>query len=127
MLSIQKAIHEDNVIGIPQVLYSDFTLDAYGKIPETHRLLDPTLAGGGLLDLGPYPLVWVCDHGQHDIDRVLTLQTMMILYRHPQNGMSAPDRIGSTMLLSDKGVDLTTGFNMTFPKLKAIANCEWLR
>ena len=27
-------------------------------VDENHRMLNPSLGGGGLLDLGPYPLVW---------------------------------------------------------------------
>jgi hypothetical protein len=52
------------------------------------------------------------------------LKAMMILYRHPGNERSAPGQVGSTMLLSEQGVDLATQWGMTFPKIKAMANCE---
>ncbi|WWD18925.1 hypothetical protein CI109_103381 [Kwoniella shandongensis] len=107
MLAIQKAIHEDDLIGEIRCLYSDLSMDGYKKRKDTDRLLAAELAGGALLDIGPYPLVW----------------TMMILYRHPKNGMTPPEKVGSTMLKYHTGVDLATGFTMTFPKINAIAYC----
>lgn len=59
MLAIQKAIHEDNLIGEIRCMYSDLAMDAYKKRPNTNRLFAAELGGGSLLDLGPYPLVWV--------------------------------------------------------------------
>lgn len=60
MLAIQKAVHVDNVIGDIRCLYSDHSMDVYGEKPGTHRVLSAELAGGPLLDVGPYPMVWVC-------------------------------------------------------------------
>lgn len=40
----------------------------------------------------------------------------MILYRHPLNQLTPPDKVGSTMLLHHTGVDLATSFTLTFPK-----------
>lgn len=59
MLAIQKAIHEDDLIGEIRCMYSDHSMDAYKKRPDTGRVLAAELAGGSLLDIGPYPLVWV--------------------------------------------------------------------
>lgn len=59
MLAIQKAIHEDDLIGEIRCMYSDHSMDAYKKRPDTDRVLAAELAGGSLLDIGPYPLVWV--------------------------------------------------------------------
>jgi hypothetical protein len=40
-------------------VYSDHAADEYGKGSMASRLLNPSLAGGPLMDLGPYPMVWV--------------------------------------------------------------------
>ncbi|WWD02469.1 hypothetical protein V865_000509 [Kwoniella europaea PYCC6329] len=105
--SIQRAIHQDDLIGDIRCLYSDLSMDSFGKRKDTDRLLNAELAGGPLLDLGPYPLVW----------------TMMMLYRHPKNDRTPPAKIGSTMMLHHTGVDIATNFALTFPKINAIANC----
>ncbi|ADV22727.1 Conserved hypothetical protein [Cryptococcus gattii WM276] len=107
MLAIQKAIHEDDLIGEIRCMYSDHSMDVYKKRPDTDRVLSAELAGGSLLDIGPYPLVW----------------TMMILYRHPLNQLTPPDKVGSTMLLHQRGVDLATSVTLTFPKLNAVSFC----
>ncbi|WVQ82028.1 hypothetical protein IAT38_004156 [Cryptococcus sp. DSM 104549] len=107
MQAIQKAVHEDDVIGEIRCIYSDHAMDAFKKRPDTDRVLSAELAGGSLLDIGPYPMVW----------------TMMILYRHPLNNMTPPEKVGSTMMKYHTGVDLATSFTMTFPKINAIAYC----
>ncbi|WVQ80131.1 hypothetical protein IAT38_002232 [Cryptococcus sp. DSM 104549] len=52
----------------------DYKMD---EKPESHRMLDPSLGGGALLDLGPYPLVWA----------------MLVLHHHPLNTTRTPPRI----------------------------------
>jgi predicted dehydrogenase len=58
MLAIQKAVHS-GAIGEVHAVYSDHAADEYGKGSMESRLLNPSLAGGPLMDLGPYPMVWV--------------------------------------------------------------------
>lgn len=49
---------------------------------------------------------------------------MMILYRHPLNQLTPPEKIGSAMLLHQTGVDLATSVTLTFPKLNAVSFCK---
>lgn len=46
----------------------------------------------------------------------------MILYRHPKNDMTPPEKVPSSMLLYRTGVDIAVTFSMSFPKVGAIAN-----
>ncbi|WVQ74807.1 hypothetical protein IAR50_004413 [Cryptococcus sp. DSM 104548] len=108
LLAIQRAIHQDNVIGDIRCLYSDHSMDVYEKRADTDRLLAAELAGGCLLDIGVYPLVWA----------------MMMLYRHPDNDRTPPEKVGSTMMLHKTGVDIATSFTLTFPKITSIAYCS---
>lgn len=49
----------------------------------------------------------------------------MTLYRHPKNERTPPSNLSSTMLKHpDTEIDIATAFNMTFPKIPAIAHCE---
>lgn len=49
----------------------------------------------------------------------------MMLFRHPKNGMTPTQNIGSTMLRhSQTGVDLATSWGMTFPEIDAMAFCS---
>lgn len=58
-LAIEKAILHDNVIGDIRCIYSDNSLDWHNKKPDSTRMLSAEQAGGSVLDLGPYPLVYV--------------------------------------------------------------------
>ncbi|KDQ19043.1 hypothetical protein BOTBODRAFT_28531 [Botryobasidium botryosum FD-172 SS1] len=90
-----KVLHAD--------LAGDFNLDA---IPDTHRILDPKLGGGALLDLGPYPLVWA----------------ILALYEHKRNENTPPALISGTMLKTPRtGVDSSTVFTLNFDKIEAQA------
>ncbi|WRT66681.1 uncharacterized protein IL334_003641 [Kwoniella shivajii] len=66
----------------------DFKLD---DRVESHRMLDPALGGGALLDLGPYPLVWA----------------LLILHHHPNNvDRSSPKILNSYQTIYGRtGVD----------------------
>lgn len=63
LLAVQKAVF-DGIIGDVHYLTSDFSAAAVGVRPEDHKTFSPDLAGGALLDIGPYPLVWVSTFGQ---------------------------------------------------------------
>lgn len=90
-----KVLHAD--------LAGDFKLDT---IPKTHRILDPMLGGGALLDLGPYPFVWAA----------------VVLYEHALNNREAPSNVTGSMLKTKlTGVDSSTTFVLNFDTIEAQA------
>lgn len=97
-----KAVLEDGRLGPPVTLHAD--LSGYFDIenlPTTHRILDPRLGGGALLDLGPYLMVWA----------------IMTMYEHPDNKGEEPGHIAASMLKTPiTGVDASTSFVLTFNK-----------
>lgn len=99
-MEIKKLAESDCGLGEPVALQADlsiyFRLD---ELPKTHRLLDPYLGGGALLDLGPYPLLWA----------------ILALYEHPSNKNSRPSHVTGAMLRTPlTGVDRSTSFIVTF-------------
>ncbi len=125
LLAIQKAVHVDNVVGDIRCVYSDQSYDACGKRPDTERSVSAELAGGCLLDIGPYPMVWVSLAVLPFAEKLrsVRLQSLMMIFRHPKNEQTPPEKVGSTMLMYHTGVDSATSFAMTFPKVNAIAYC----
>jgi len=95
-----KKIADSGVLGDPVVLHADLSGDFdIENIPKTHRILDPKLGGGALLDLGPYPFVWAC----------------IALYEYPKNQAAKPSHVGSSMMKTPlTGVDSSTSFTLTF-------------
>jgi predicted dehydrogenase len=73
----------DEAIGEITAVYADFAIG--GDFPLTHRLRDPELGGGALLDLGVYPV------------------TLAHLFLGP------PQRIAAMATLTPEGVDDNTG------------------
>ncbi|GAA1180471.1 Gfo/Idh/MocA family oxidoreductase [Streptomyces hebeiensis] len=73
----------DGAIGEVRTVQADFGLE--GPFDPYHRLRDPALGGGALLDLGVYP----------------------VSFAHLLLG--EPDRVQADALLSPEGVDLNTG------------------
>lgn len=61
--AVVQAVHHDHAIGDVRSVWAQFCMDDYGKKPETFRSIAPELAGGGLLDIGPYPMVWASQAG----------------------------------------------------------------
>jgi predicted dehydrogenase len=78
-----KALVDDGAIGEVRSIQADFGLA--GPFPPSHRLRDPALGGGALLDLGVYP----------------------VSFAHLLLG--EPSDIVARAVLSDEGVDLQTG------------------
>ena len=78
-----KALVADGAIGEVRTVQADFGLA--GPFPAAHRLRDPALGGGALLDLGVYPVSFA------------------------QLLLGEPDGITARAVLSEEGVDLQTG------------------
>jgi predicted dehydrogenase len=59
VLALQEVVHRDRVIGDVQRVFADFSLeqDIAGR-PAGHRLKDPALGAGSLLDIGVYAVTW---------------------------------------------------------------------
>ncbi|KAH9479521.1 D-xylose 1-dehydrogenase (NADP(+)) [Psilocybe cubensis] len=105
-----KRIAEEGSLGLPVLLHADLSGNfGIHDIPVTHRILDPNLGGGALLDLGPYPLFWA----------------ILALYENPANGFSAPTNISASMLNTPlTPVDSSTVFNLTFSASKLAAQAS---
>ncbi|MEW2284410.1 Gfo/Idh/MocA family oxidoreductase [Streptomyces sp. NPDC047841] len=78
-----KALVDDGAIGEVRTVHADFGLA--GPFPAAHRLRDPALGGGALLDLGVYPVSFA------------------------QLLLGEPDGVAASAVLSAEGVDLQTG------------------
>jgi len=102
-----KGIIEKGDLGAPVMVHADLSSDFdIENIPPTHRILDPKLGGGAILDLGPYPLVWA----------------IIALYEHPTNDRLKQPTVSASMVKTPlTGVDRSTCFTLTFPALAAQA------
>jgi len=104
-LAIKRVIDEGH-IGAPVLVHADLSIDFdIENLPLTHRILDPKLGGGAMLDLGPYPLVWA----------------IIALYEHPENRQLKPVVSSSMIKTPLTGVDRSTCFTLNFPELAAQA------
>ena len=74
--ALEEVLFKEQAIGEMRRVFSDFAIDFIDGeqlpylmnnsrglmwepvVDEEHRMLNINLAGGGLLDLGPYPTVW---------------------------------------------------------------------
>ncbi|MEE6260236.1 Gfo/Idh/MocA family protein [Plantactinospora sonchi] len=79
----------DGTIGVPRLVQADFGL--VGPVDPGHRLRDPALGGGALLDLGIYPV---------------TLAHLLL---------GVPASIGALGTLTPYGVDESTGMLFGYP------------
>jgi len=104
-LAIKRVIDEGR-IGAPVQVHADLSADFnIENLPSTHRILDPNLGGGAILDLGPYPLVWA----------------IVALYEHPANRQLKPVVSSSMIKTPLTGVDRSTCFTLCFHELGAQA------
>ncbi|KIJ56295.1 hypothetical protein M422DRAFT_23584 [Sphaerobolus stellatus SS14] len=105
--AFRDLVFNQKAIGDIKHVLSDFAIGRLDTLTDDSRLLNPALAGGALLDLGPYPLVWA----------------LMALYENPSNDRSAPILSSASMLKTPRtGVDAFTSWTLDFPKLGARAD-----
>ncbi|OWZ27420.1 hypothetical protein C347_06196 [Cryptococcus neoformans AD2-60a] len=102
---LQEHLFVKKTIGDIHAVHADFSMHFLDTVPDSHRTLNPDLAGGPLLDLGPY----------------IILVAILALYHHPLNELDHP-KLSSTMMFGRTGCDLFTSINLQFPKLAATAN-----
>lgn len=97
---LQKMLFEDKVIGDLMHVDSCNSLPFAADLPLTHRMLNPELGGGALLDLGIYSLTW----------------TFMIGYHDPNNKNQEP--LVRSLMTKNKetGVDESTVMALVFPE-----------
>ncbi|KAN0064236.1 hypothetical protein ACQY0O_003403 [Thecaphora frezii] len=99
VLEIQKLLHQDRVLGKIHRVYSDLSIEF--KPDPKHRLYNPELGGGALLDLGIYSLTW----------------QMLTLYQHPDNRRARPRVHGNLVKTPLTGVDEHTTMALSFDSL----------
>ncbi|PCH44242.1 NAD(P)-binding protein [Wolfiporia cocos MD-104 SS10] len=108
-----KRIAEEGPLGDPVVLHADLAHDfQVDTLPLSHRIINPQLGGGALLDLGPYPMIW----------------TVLALYEHPSNKKALPTSISASIVKSPiTGVDSSTSWTVNFTstlRAQAILSCS---
>ncbi|MCO5614095.1 hypothetical protein L7F22_068376 [Adiantum nelumboides] len=87
VISLKKLLHQDRILGKIHRVHADFAMH-FDEDPK-HRLFNPDLGGGALLDLGIYPLTWI----------------MILLFEDPDNqGTGEKDPLDT-----DKEGDLAPG------------------
>jgi predicted dehydrogenase len=114
---LQKRIF-DGKIGRVRHVHAQFCIDSgiESSLDASDRLVDPKLAGGSLLDMGPYPFLWICLTVLHPY-----------LKAHPTDAEELPlPKIVSTMVKSNEHVkqrvggeiDESTFAMLSFPSIK---------
>lgn len=107
-LTLRKMLFEDKVIGRVSRIFVDFGFDWK---PETlsadDRAISPALAGGGLLDLGPYPTVWA----------------FMVMHDNPENPepSKGPEVKAQCVFSQRTPVDESMSWTLTWPAMRTIA------
>ncbi|KAG8626920.1 hypothetical protein KVT40_005865 [Elsinoe batatas] len=84
-------VEADNAPGI---------VDPEKAFPDSHRMVNPDLAGGALLDLGIYSLTWV----------------FQCLYTTQPENERKPPKVSSAVTKYKTGVDESTSILLTFPR-----------
>lgn len=106
-IELQRLLFEERVVGRIRKVISDFGVK-FDLDDVKHRILNPELAGGALLDLGIYNITWL----------------RMTCFNDPHNERHEP-RISAHMLKSDKtGVDEFTNISMIFDKSRVNATMQ---
>jgi predicted dehydrogenase len=99
-----QEILASGVIGQVRSVAADLSIDFQPDTKDaSHRMISPALAGGALLDLGPYPWTWLA---------------MLLLPKSSASNSSipVPPTVGSMTKLVPSGVDASTVAVIQFPQ-----------
>lgn len=105
-IAMQRMLFEEKILGKIHRVAVDFGLafDIH-NISKQHRIVNPNLGGGALLDLGIYCLTWV----------------MMTCFQNPENEGERPLVTGDMLKTPLTGVDEFTTVSLMFPKIQVSA------
>lgn len=117
--AVQALLGPDSLLGeirgVQAELCIDFEVDT---LPKNHRMVDLDLAGGALLDLGPYPWVWIA----------------LILFPEPSSSTTPHKipKISASVIKSTSGADASTIAVIQVPRadgkvVHATLNCSMVR
>ncbi|RSH80752.1 hypothetical protein EHS25_007088 [Saitozyma podzolica] len=89
-----REVLASGTLGKPLRFTADFSMDwNLDNEPAEHRMLNPALGGGSLLDMGPYPSVWA----------------MLLVHQNPHNTDRDPKVINTYQTVYQRtGVDLNS-------------------
>ena len=88
-------------LGYVSRVFADNSVNDVDDFNDTHRMVNPELAGGALLDLGIYSLTWI-------------FQTLY--HTQPENSRQPPKVASSIKKYEKTGVDEMTTMLLTFPR-----------
>jgi len=101
VIELQKLLFEDKILGDIIRVHADLGAPFdKKKFPTSHRIFNPELGGGALLDLGIYSLTWV----------------FLIAFQDPRNQKTAPIVAATMLKHPETGVDEDTTIALSFPK-----------
>ncbi|TIA73465.1 hypothetical protein E3P89_01754 [Wallemia ichthyophaga] len=100
---IENKVHS-GVIGDVKQVHADFG-QTFTGVSSDHRIFNLNLGGGSIMDLMPYPLIWV----------------FSVLFYHPANKLCKPSVRGATCIKNQYGVDEMTTALLKFPGIDADA------
>ncbi|UZJ55642.1 hypothetical protein CBS101457_004962 [Exobasidium rhododendri] len=98
MLEIKNVLHKQRVLGKILYAHSEFGMEISSD--PKHRINNPDLAGGALLDLGIYSLTW----------------QLALVHEDPDNNGQEP-QVSSSILKGETGVDVYTTMVFNWPRL----------
>ncbi len=96
VIELQRLMFEEKILGNVRRVFSDFG-NQFAPDPK-HRLYNPDLGGGALLDLGIYALTW----------------QMITLFQDPANKKTPPSVVGSIVKTPLTNVDEFTTMILNF-------------
>ncbi|SCU87292.1 LADA_0E03114g1_1 [Lachancea dasiensis] len=97
---LQRLLFEEKILGKVQRVFADASVPfGLNDLPETHRMLNPDLGGGALLDLGIYALTWI----------------FITCFEDPDNEGQLPIVTSGMLKTKTTNVDESTNISLIFP------------
>lgn len=106
-IELQRLLFEEKIIGRIRRVHSDFGMP-FDLNDTSSRLIDPSLGGGTLLDLGLYNLTWL----------------RITCFADPRNKSGEPEVKASMLRSKLTGVDEQTSITLNFPETRVQATMQ---